>query len=383
MNFQSCARQVFVGLGDSYLFYYQAIRRSWRFGQRRPVNVHIVLTEPEAVIYHNVLRKEREAQQMSNELIANVAEYERAEVQATVRESMPYATNDATGRDWRLLLGDSAERLRELPDGSVDLAVYSPPFADLFVYSASERDLGNSRTPEQFWEHYGFIIREMYRLTKPGRTNCVHVADVPSMKERDGHIGLKDFPGATIRAYEAAGWVFYSRITIKRNPQIQAMRTHSHGLSFLSLRRDSGDSRVAISDYILVFHKPGERVERVHSDITNDLWIEWASNIWEGIREGHTLNAAEARDPDDVKHICPLQLDTIERCVRLWSNPGETVLSPFAGIGSEGVVSLEHGRRFIGIELNGNYWRTACRNLQRAEALVHRPSLFDAIEAAS
>ena len=295
----------------------------------------------------------------------------------------PYATGEATGEGWRLLLGDSAERLRELPDESIDLAVYSPPFQDLFVYSASERDLGNSRTPEQFWRHFGFIIREMYRLTKPGRTNRVHVADVPALKERDGRIGLKDFPGATIRAYEDAGWVFYSRITIKRNPQIQAMRTHSHGLSFASLHRDSGDSRVAISDYILVFHKPGERAVPVHTDIDNECWIEWASNVWEGIRESRTLNAAEARDPDDVKHICPLQLDTIERCVRLWGNPGELVCSPFAGIGSEGVVSLEFGRRFVGVELNENYWRTAAKNLGKAESQAHRPSLLDMLEPAA
>lgn len=377
MNFQRCARQVFVGLGDSYLFYYQAIRRSWRFGQQRPVNVHIVLTEPEEVVYHNVLRKEREAIQVGKELMANVAAYEREEVRATRRESTPYVTNDASGQDWRLLLGDSAERLAELADESVDLAVYSPPFQDLFVYSASERDLGNSRTPEEFWRHFDFIIRQMYRVTKPGRTNAVHVADIPALKERDGRIGLKDFPGATIRAYEAAGWTFYSRVTIKRNPQFQAKRTHSHGLSFASLHRDSGDSRVAISDYILVFHKPGERAAPVKTDIDNETWIDWASNVWEGIRESHTLNAAEARDPDDTKHICPLQLDTIERCVRLWSNPGELVLSPFAGIGSEGVVSIEWGRRFVGVELNERYWQTACRNLQRVEFEKRKPSLFD------
>lgn len=276
------------------------------------------------------------------------------------------AIDQAHGDAWALYCGDSAEVLPDLPARSVDLAVFSPPFATLYTYSASDRDLGNCASEDQFWTQFGYIGRELMRVMKPGRNICVHVAQIPSQKARDGVIGLKDFRGDTIRFFQSVGAIYHGEVTIDKDPQAQAIRTKSKGLLFTQMRKDSAWNRPALADYILIFRAPGENAVPVHPDITNDDWIEWARPIWYGIKETDTLNVAEGRESDDERHICPLQLGTIERCVRLWSNPGETVLSPFAGIGSEGYVSLKHGRRFVGVELKASYYRAAIRNLKRA-----------------
>jgi DNA modification methylase len=366
MNFQNCHNMAFVGLTDSWEQYYQSIRRCWRFGQQHPVAVHVVLSEPEQVIYENVMRKEREAAAMSEYLIENVQEFERAELGARA-DDWRYETQDAVGDDWRLLLGDSAERLAELGSESIDLSVFSPPFMSLFTYTPTERDLGNSRGEQEFFGHFGYIIRELLRVTKPGRNCCVHVAQVPAMLSRDGYIGLKDFRGMTIRAFEADGWIYHGEVAIDKDPQAQAIRTKSKALLFTQMHKDSSWSRPALADYILIFRRPGSNVVPVVPDLTNNEWIEWARPIWYGIRESDTLQFSAAREQEDERHICPLQLGTIERCVRLWSNKGETVLSPFAGIGSEGYMSLKLGRRFVGIELKRSYFDVAVRNLRAAE----------------
>ncbi len=275
--------------------------------------------------------------------------------------------DQAHGDGWSLFNGDSAEVLPGLPDQSIDLAVFSPPFSLLYTYSATDRDLGNSATDDQFWQHFGFISSELVRVMKPGRNVCVHVAQIPSQKARDGVIGLKDFRGDTIRHFQAAGFTYHGEVCIDKDPQAQAIRTKSKGLLFTQMHKDSVWSRRALADYILIFRAPGENAVPVKPDITNNEWIEWARPIWYGIRETDTLNVAEGREAEDERHICPLQLGTIERCVRLWSNKGETVLSPFAGIGSEGFVSIKQARRFVGVELKPAYWRAGVRNLRRAE----------------
>jgi DNA modification methylase len=280
-----------------------------------------------------------------------------------------------SGDNWTLIHGDSCEELPQLETNSVDLSVYSPPFLSLYTYTASERDIGNCDTADQFLEHMGYVIRELLRVTKPGRHTCVHIAEVTSTKQTHGVIGLIDLPGMMIRAYAAAGWVYHGRITIDKDPQAQAIRTKSKALLFVQMRKDSSWLRPALADYVLVFRKPGENLVPIHPDISNEDWIEWARPIWYGIREGDTLQAAEARAEDDERHICPLQLGTIERCIRLWSNPGELVLSPFAGIGSEGYEALRLGRRFFGIELKPTYADLAVRNLRTAEALKLQGSL--------
>lgn len=288
-----------------------------------------------------------------------------------------YVTGDESGRDWALMLGDSCERLKELTDESVDLSVYSPPFASLFTYSPSLRDLGNSKDRAEFLVHYRFILAEVLRLTKRGRVSCVHVQQLTSTKATHGVIGLTDFRGDIIKAHIGAGWIFHGEVTIDKDPQAQAIRTKAQALMFATKNRDSSMTRPALADYLLLFRKPGENQVQIKTDVTNDEWIEWARPVWLDIRETNTLNARAGRENADERHICPLQLDFIERCVRLWSNPGELVLSPFAGIGSEGWVALKQRRRFVGCELKPSYWRTAVDNLREQESLSGASSLFD------
>lgn len=378
MNFQHCARMLFVGIGDSYEQYYQSIRRCWRFGQKRPVKAWVVISEHEQEIFANVKRKEQEAEEMGRELVRHVARYEQAEVGGIVRGTYHYETTEAEGKNWRMLLGDSAERLRELPDHSADFSVYSPPFQALYVYSATERDLGNCKSPTEFFEHLNYITAEQVRIMKPGRNVAVHCAQITSMKAQDGFIGIKDFRGALIEHYQSHGLVYHGEVCIDKDPQAQAIRTHAKGLLFVQKRKDSSWLRPALADYILVFRTPGENEVPVKTDITDDEWISWARPVWYGIRETDTLQAPPKQN--DERHVAPLQLGVIERCIRLWTNPGETVFSPFAGIGSEGYVALRHGRRFVGVELKREYYETAITNLRKGEEIVETPTLF-ALEA--
>lgn len=288
-----------------------------------------------------------------------------------------YLTSEESGHGWRLLLGDSCERMTEIPDESVDLSVYSPPFASLFTYSPSPRDLGNNATREEFFEHYGFIIRENLRITKPGRICAVHCQQLTTTMASNGIIGLTDFRGQIIQAYIDAGWIFHGEVTIDKDPQAQAIRTKAQALMFVTKNRDSSMTRPALADYLLLFRKPGENAVQIKNDVTNDEWIEWARPVWLDIRETNTLNARVARDSADERHICPLQLDFIERVVRLWSNPGETVFTPFAGIGSEVHTATRLGRNGLGIELKPSYWRTAVNNLRDLESEMTGPTLFD------
>lgn len=288
-----------------------------------------------------------------------------------------YVTDNAHGAAWDLLLGDSCERLGEISDESVDLSVHSPPFDSLFTYSPSLRDLGNCSSRDEFLAHYKYVIEHLYRVTKPGRMACVHVMDLSTTKATHGVIGLTDFSGQIVKAYQDEGWTYVARVTIRKAPQAAAVRTKAQGLMFVTLKRDSSMTRPVHPDYVLLFRKPGQNEVPIQSDVDNETWIKWAEAIWDGIRETETLNVAVAREDADERHICPLALPLIERCVRLWSNKGELVLSPFAGIGSEGVVSVQQGRRFVGIELKPSYWRTAVRNLQRAETESAEFTLYD------
>lgn len=291
-----------------------------------------------------------------------------------------------SGDRWRLLLGDCVERTREVEDGSVGLSVFSPPFPGMYVYSDSERDMGNSRTIEELVEHFGFLIPELLRVLMPGRSCCVHLTQTIRVKYLDGYSGLRDFRGAVIAAMERAGFIYYGEVAIDKDPQVKAIRTKDQGLLFKSLAKDASRMHMALADYLLQFRKPGENPEPIRAGIserydnpdgwiTAEEWIEWAAPVWYrasehypgGIRETDVLNVQVARDNADERHIAPLQLGVIERAVRLWSNPGDLVFSPFAGIGSEGVGALRNGRRFIGIELKPSYYETAARNLMAAE----------------
>lgn len=376
MNFQNAATMIFLGLGDSYEAYYQAIRRCWRYGQTEAVNVHVVVTDHEREIVENVRRKETEAEELSREIVNAAKEFEMEELGTKGRESEQVGRAEYEGDGWRIVQGDCVEEMGRMDDESIDFSVYSPPFLALYTYSATERDLGNSKDDDDFFQHYRYVIEGLLRITKPGRLTAVHCSQVATTKVTHGVIGLKDFRGLLVENYVKAGWIYHGEVAIDKDPQAQAIRTHAKGLLFTQLKKDSSWLRPGLADYILVFRKPGENAVPVKPDISNDDWINWARPVWYGIRESETLNTAEARERDDDRHVCPLQLGTIHRCVRLWSNPGELVFSPFAGIGSEGYEALRLGRRFLGIELKELYAKTAARNCERALADKKQGSLF-------
>jgi DNA modification methylase/superfamily II DNA or RNA helicase len=367
MNWQHCHQVMFLGLGDSYEQYYQAIRRCWRFGQKKPVRVVIVIGDAETAVAANVKRKEEEVARMFDGVIESVREFERAELKCTTTTGAA-TVGGATerGQGWTLMHGDCVERIAEVKTGSVGLSIFSPPFASLYTYSASDRDMGNCKDAGQFFEHFRYLIPELLRVTMPGRRCCVHCASLGTTFATHGVIGWYDFRGDIIREFIKHGWVYDGEIVIDKDPQAQAIRTHAKGLLFVQKERDAAWLRPAMADYIIPFRAPGDNPEPVKSDVTNNEWIEFARPIWYGIRETETLNAAEAREEKDEKHICPLQLETIRRCVRLWTNRGDLVLSPFAGIGSEGYVAVKEGRRAVGIELKESYFRTAVRNMLRS-----------------
>jgi DNA modification methylase len=370
LNLQCCHNMIFLGIGDSYETYYQAIRRCYRFGQTHPVTVKIVVSEAETEIVRNVQRKEAEASRMASDLMDHVVDIEREEIGVQERERVEVVRDFAHGEKWALHKGDCIEVMPEIPDNSVDLSVYSPPFLALYTYTNSERDIGNCSSREEFLDHFGYVVRELLRVTKPGRLTCCHISQVTSTQASDGVIGLKNLKGAVVDLFIKEGWIYHGDVTIDKDPQAQAIRTHSKALLFVQLRKDASWLRPALADYIAVFRKPGENAVPIHPDITNEDWIEWARPIWYNIRESDTLNVREARANYDDRHVCPLQLGTIERCVRLWSNPGETVFSPFAGIGSEGYQAILNGRKFLGVELKPEYFKAATNNLTHAEESV-------------
>lgn len=299
--------------------------------------------------------------------------------------------NSESGPNWMAIHGDSVEVLQAIPDESVGFSVYSPPFASLYTYSNSERDMGNCRSHEEFFEQYAFLIREKLRLTKPGRLTSVHCMNLPTSKARDGYIGIADFRGEVIRAHESAGWIFHSEVVIWKDPVTAMQRTKALGLLHKQLVKDSCMSRQGIPDYVCTFRRPGDNPSPVAGELEKwagddtfrsegrlsiDLWQRYASPVWMDINPSKTLQKESARDEKDERHICPLQLDVIERCLMLWSNPGDVVLSPFMGIGSEGFVAIKEGRKFLGCELKESYWRQACANLKRAQQEASEGLLF-------
>lgn len=310
-----------------------------------------------------------------------------------------YETDDARGENWHLMLGDSCERLAEIGDETVDMSVCSPPFDSLFTYSPSMRDLGNSSSRGQFLDHYRFIVQHQLRVTKPGRIAAIHVQQLTTTKATHGHVGMSDFRGDVIRLFQDVGWIFHGEATVWKDPQAQSIRTKAFSLAFQTKNRDSASVRPALADYLLLFRKPGENAVKIphqpdSGEVTNDDWIEWAGPIWfdhaeddearfgpvwTSIKESGTLNARLGRESADERHIAPLQLEFIRRCILLYSNPGELVLSPFGGIGSEPYVAVKHGRRAVSCELKPSYWRSAVGVMQELEAQMNVPTLMDAV----
>jgi DNA modification methylase len=287
-------------------------------------------------------------------------------------------------KTWHIHHGDCIEHMATLPDASVDFAVFSPPFPSLYAYTSQPEDIGNSEDLRGDAKlHLSFFYRQMARLIKPGRAMVVHVAQIPRMK-RSGEVGLHDFRGLNIKLGERAGLVFEYDWAVRKNPQAQAIRTRSRELQFAGLESDRAKTRGTLPDYLLKFRAAGDNAVPINSpnQVSRNQWIDWAECCWMDIKETDTLNVKEGRGDDDTKHICPLQLGVIDRLVRLFSNPGEVVFSPFTGIGSEGFVSVKLGRKFYGCEIKDEYHRAAQINLARAESLANESerTLFDMVK---
>lgn len=302
----------------------------------------------------------------------------------------------ATGDDWIAYNADCIEVMRQLPSESIGFSIFSPPYMSLYCYSPSERDIGNCATDDEFWGHFGFVIDELMRLTKPGRIVAVDAMNVPAMKERDGYIGIKDFRGDLIRQFTARGFIFHSEHVCWKDPLVEATRSKAIGLMHKQLCKDSAMCRAGLAQFLLAFRKPGKNEDPIDhpngletfvgedppttGNLAHERWRRYASPVWTDIDFGRTLNYRIARDGDDERHISPLALDMIERGMTLWSKPGDVVLSPFMGIGSEGYVALQMGRKFVGAELKASYWSTAVKHLRDA---CKQTSLFSEFEAAA
>lgn len=277
--------------------------------------------------------------------------------------------NQEVNEKFSLYNGDSVEVLKGIPDNSIHYSIFSPPFASLYTYSNSDRDMGNSKTDDEFYEHFTFLVKELYRVTMPGRLLSFHCMNLPTSKVRDGVIGIKDFRGLLIRIFTDAGWIYHSEVCIWKNPVTAMQRTKALGLLWKQLKKDSAMSRQGIPDFIVTMRKPGDNPERVtHTDesFPCNVWQKYASPVWMDINQSDTLQRKSAREDKDEKHICPLQLEVIKRCIELWSNPNDIVLDPFAGIGSTPYVALRMGRRGLGIELKESYYGQAIKNCNEA-----------------
>lgn len=379
LNFQHCRNVVFCGLSYSYESFYQATRRFWRFGQDKEVNVYIVLGDTEKHILNIIKRKESNFTELKENMQGVMSEYQN--IKSEAKYKMDYEKERTNGKGWELILGDSVEEIKHIPDESIHFTIFSPPFSHLYIYSDSYRDMGNVRNDEEFLKNFDFLIPDLHRITIPGRLCAVHCKQLVNYKHRDGTAGLRDFRGDIIRAFQKHGWTYHSEVCIWKDPVTEMHRTKSHGLLYKQLRKDSSFSRQGLPDYLVLFRKwpkdyiDPEPITHTKQDFPLEKWQNYASPVWFDINQMNVLNCKLARDDQDEKHICPLQLDVIERALELWSNPGDTIFSPFAGIGSEGYVSLKLGRKFIGIELKRSYYNIAIKNLRDIESYGQQ-SLF-------
>ncbi len=364
MNWQHCNTIIFMGVSHSYEMFYQTIRRCWRFGQKNPVNVYVIMSRLDDEILFNLERKEKDANDMKHHMTKSITDAIKKE-NRDVNLKQDMQSSD----DWEMIMGDCVKTLSNFNDNSFHYSIFSPPFAQLYTYSDSPYDMGNCKDLDEFFSHYRYLINELLRVIMPGRLLSLHCMNLPSQKARDGVIGLIDFRGEIIRAFVDAGWIYHSEVCIWKDPVTAMQRTKALGLLHKQIKKDASMSRMGIPDYVVTFRKPGENPEPVkhtNDDMPVSLWQRYASPIWMDINASDTLQYRSAREEKDEKHICPLQLEVIRRCIDLWTNPNDIVMSPFAGIGSEGYVAIEKGRRFLGIELKESYYRQACANMHNA-----------------
>jgi len=398
MNLQNCRNAIFLGLNFSYESYYQALKRIHRFGQTRDVNIHIVLSSSEYEIYKIV----REKQMMNDDAKRKIFEYTKQ--YTMLNENRRSLKMDYTRREYKtdnitLINGDSIEEIKGIESNSVGFSIFSPPFANLYIYSDSYRDMGNCKDDEDFFNHFKFLVQEIHRVTEPGRLCTVHCKNLVDYKNSSGRSGIRDFRGAIIRLFEDCNFKYHSEVTIWKDPVIEMQRTKCQGLLHKQVSvTDASLSRQGLPDYLVIFrkwedgeescnpvyHKEGfnfyigydEPTDKDPRKYSINVWQRYASPVWFDISQTRVLNAKIARHDQDEKHICPLQLDVIERAIHLWSNPGDIVFSPFAGIGSEGYGAIRLGRKFTGIELKPEYFDQAVRNVGDAENDLQQPTLF-------
>ena len=368
MNFQHCRNVAFVGLSYSFEDFYQALSRSYRFGQTREVNAYVIHASTEGAIMRTIHRKIEQHEEMQKQMKIAAECFRDNE---TKKLTMKTTIEKKEGKGWEIYHGDCVRVAKTIPDHSIDFSIFSPPFADLFTYSDDPQDMGNCDGLEDFTKHFEILIAEMARIMVPGRQVAVHCVDLLATKWKHGAIQFQDFSGEIIRAFWRHGFLFHSRICIWKSPVTEMQRTKAHGLLHATLKKDSSDSRVGCADYLLVFKAPGKNpkpITKKAEDFPVSWWQEVASPVWMTVDQGNVLNKDGAKDHKDEKHICPLQLDVIERAVMLWSNRDDLVYSPFTGIGSEGYKSLQLARRFVGSELKESYFNQAAQNLSNATA---------------
>lgn len=396
MNWQHCANVAFVGLSDSWEAFYQAVRRCWRYGQTKPVNCHLIISEREGAVLKNIKRKEADAQKMQESIAKymNEKSAEKKPMPIEIQTEKIHQTDKCT-----LHLGDAVEVSRGIETATAGFSIFSPPFASLYTYSDSERDMGNCADYDEFFTHFDFLVPEIYRILKPGRLVAIHCFDIPSMKGRDGYIGLKDFPADLRKSFESHGFIYHSKVTIWKDPVTQMQRTKALGLLHKQIRKDSSMCRQGLPDYLLVMRKPDVNQEPIYhyrdaeelikankgQVITDEMesrifpvgmWQEYASPVWMDINPSKTLNRDGAREERDERHICPLQIEVVERALQLWSNPGDVVFTPFLGIGTEVYCALKAARKGLGVELKQSYFEQAVGNCNHAEEELKQQVLF-------
>jgi len=378
LNLPFVTLQIFSGLTDSYEQFYQCVRRSHRFGATESVKVYLPVTNAEKHILSNVMRKkdtfEFDSNKQETDFIKNLQndlnQFFNLPYEAKTTDALN-RTELKQGRDWQLFRGDSIKILQTLTPESIDMALFSPPFANLFTYSNNIADMGNTRDHTEFYLHFEFFLKGLFQALKQGRIVCCHLSQLATLKSRDGFVGLHDFRGDLIRLFQRHGFIYFGEWCIAKSPQMQAIKEKVRSLSFAQLEADRLGSKPGLNDYILIFKKPGETSSKVNdsSGPSRDEWINWATGVWADIKDTDTMNVSGTKGEDDVKHICPMNLQVIRRCIRMYSAPGELVLDPFNGIGSSGVIALERGRKYIGIELKQEYFDTAISNLEVAKPM--------------
>jgi hypothetical protein len=361
MNYQNCRNQIFASLDFSFEGLYQAIRRSFRFGQKNEVNIYLITTDTMSNVKESINQKQKQFEIMQKEM----SEAVNVNLSGKKMKSASYDIREESNEFFTIKRGDSVQLITSLPDESIGLSVFSPPFAELYTYSNHIEDMGNSKDYNEFLTQFGYLVKELYRVMMQGRNVAVHCMDLPIQKGKEGFIGLRDFSGMILKGFQDAGFIYASRVTIWKDPVVEMQRTKALGLLHKQVKKDSTMSRVGIPDYIMIFRKDGERSNPVtNTELSVDLWQKYASPVWMDINYGNTLQGyRNGRDENDEKHICPLQLDTIERLIHLYSNKGDIIFTPFMGIGSEVYQAVKMDRKGYGFELKESYYDLAKKNL--------------------